>query len=124
MNNKRMWLAGIVLATCSMGAFADDAAVKADPASGFWSCNGVRMHMGVDLNSWTDLNTRDMYTITEKGPIDDKDKDEKVKGTDYIYSWTKNPAVTKWFVVDKSGKNLYQRDDLHMYKLYRCKRTK
>ncbi|HGF8559630.1 TPA: hypothetical protein ACJCCZ_002462 [Salmonella enterica subsp. enterica] len=101
----------------------DSEPVKKDPASGFWTCNGIRMHMGVDMNSWTDLNTGDMYVILEKGTVDDKDKDEKVKGTDYLYKWTKNPAVIKYFIVDKTGKNLYIRDDLKFFKAYKCKRN-
>ncbi|EAO1206253.1 hypothetical protein EX075_13895 [Salmonella enterica] len=106
-------------------AQADDSeSVKKDPASGFWTCNGIKLHMGVDLRSWQELNTGDMYVLTESGAIDDKDKDEKVKGTDYVYKWTKNPAVLKFFIVDKTGKNLYLRDDLHYFKTNKCKRDK
>ncbi len=130
MINTR-WIAGVLLATCSMMVAAADASnsdeetVKADPASGFWSCNGIRLHMGVNMVSWTNLGTGDMFTRTEDpSPVDPADKDEKVKGTDYLYAWTKNPAVMKLFVVDKTGKNLYMRDDLKYYKVYRCKRDK
>lgn len=101
----------------------DSEPVKKAPASGFWTCHGIRLHMGVDMKSWQDLNTGDMYVITEKSPVDDKDKNEKVKGVDYLYSWTKNPAVIKYFIVDKTDKNLYIRDDLKFFKTYKCKRT-
>lgn len=97
--------------------------VKKDPASGFWLCNGIRMHMGVDLTSWQDLDSGDMFVITEKAVVEDSEKEEKIKGTGYVYSWTKNPAVTKLFVIDKSGKNLYIRDDLKFFKTYKCKRN-
>ncbi|URR14757.1 hypothetical protein LT980_09290 [Citrobacter portucalensis] len=101
----------------------DNEPVKKDLASGFWTCNGIGLHMGVDMKSWQDLNTGDMYVFTEKSPVDDKDKNEKIKGIDYLYSWTKNPAVIKYFIVDKTGKNLYIRDDLKFFKTYKCKRN-
>ncbi|MDF9346409.1 hypothetical protein NOI88_07400 [Escherichia coli] len=81
------------------------------------------MHMGVDMGSWTDLDTGELYTQIETGQIDEQDKDEKIKGTDYLYALTRNPAVIKYFIVDKSGKNLYIRDDVNIFKTYKCKRN-
>lgn len=99
--------------------------VKKDPASGFWTCNGIKLHMGVDMKSWQDLTNGEMFTLGEApSPVDPKDKDQKIKGTDYIFNWIKNPAVTKWFIVDKTGKGLYIRDDIDYYKSYKCKRDK
>lgn len=96
----------------------------ADPASGFWTCRGVRLHMGVDLTTLSDLDTGDMWVVAEKGTVDSYDKHAKIKGTYLLFNWAKNPAVTKFFVIDKSGKNLYLTDDLDMNKYYRCKRDK
>ncbi len=89
------------------------------PASGFWQCNGTRLHMGVDLNSWTNLDTAEVFAIHEK-PTPTEDG----KGTDYSFSSMSNPAYVEYFVVDKSGKKLSIRDQLKFSKLYPCKRTK
>lgn len=107
----------------SAGIDPDKNVVNKAPASGFWACHGIRLHMGVDMGSWTDLDTGELYTQTETGQIDEQDKDEKIKGTDYLYASTRNPAVVKYFIVDKSGKNLYIRDDIKFFKTYKCKRN-
>jgi hypothetical protein len=123
------WIAGVLLATCSMMAAAADASnpdeetVKADPASGFWSCHGTRLHMAPDLRSWQDLESGDVFTLYEEPELDDS-KELAVKGMSYTYSSMRNPAVSKFFIVDKTGKNLYLRDDIKFFKTYRCKRDK
>ncbi|QHM71651.1 hypothetical protein [Mixta intestinalis] len=128
MINTR-WIAGVLLATCSMMAAAADASnpdeetVKADPASGFWSCHGTRLHMAPDLRSWQDLESGDVFTLYEEPELDDS-KELAVKGMSYTYSSMRNPAVSKFFIVDKTGKNLYLRDDIKFFKTYRCKRDK
>ncbi|EHV0066875.1 TPA: hypothetical protein ACTYBS_005047 [Citrobacter freundii] len=107
----------------SAGIDPDKSVANKAPASGFWTCHGIRMHMGVDMGSWTDLDTGERYTQIETGQIDEQDKDEKIKGTDYLYALTRNPAVIKYFIVDKSGKSLYIRDDVNIFKTYKCKRN-
>lgn len=153
MNKSRGWLLGLALISLSLDVFAannssttDDgdsiealagAMLKAEgvntdgsrephnPASGFWTCNGIRLHMGVNLATWANLDDGDNWMLAEEpSPVDPKDKDEKVKGTDYLYSSSRNPAVVKYFIVDKTGKNLFIRDDIKFFKTYPCKRTK
>lgn len=89
------------------------------PAAGFWQCHGTRLHMGVDLNSWTNLDTAEVFAIHEK-PTPTEDG----RGTDYSFSSMSNPAYVEYFVVDKSGKKLSIRDRLKFSKLYPCKREK
>ncbi|HEA0252729.1 TPA: hypothetical protein RU600_002449 [Salmonella enterica] len=95
--------------------------VKKDPATGFWTCNGIRLHMGVDLTSWQNLDDGDTYVQTEP-PSPENDKEIAVHGTSYTFASMRNPAVIKFFVVDKSGKKLYMHDDIKFFKLHPCKR--
>ncbi|HDS8578242.1 TPA: hypothetical protein QH731_003567 [Klebsiella variicola] len=105
-----------------MGAdTASEAPVKKDPASGFWTCNGVRLHMGVDLTAWQNLDDGDTFIQTSP-PEPEDGKEIKVTGTSYTYASMRNPAVIKFFVVDKSGKKLYLHDDIKFFKLHTCKR--
>ncbi len=98
---------------------------KADPASGFWICDGARIHMSVAMDSWDNLDTGSTFTLEEKpSPIASNDEFDPGGGTSYIYSWDDNPAVLFYFAVDKTGKNLYVHDNDHYEKRYRCKRTK
>ncbi|EPM0022683.1 hypothetical protein PU088_000996 [Citrobacter farmeri] len=94
---------------------------KKDPASGFWTCNGIRLHMGVDLTAWQNLDDGDTYVQTEP-PSPENDKEIAVHGTSYTFTSVRNPAVIKFFVVDKSGKKLYMHDDIKFFKLHPCKR--
>ncbi|ELO0986306.1 hypothetical protein RZD54_001656 [Citrobacter freundii] len=98
-----------------------ETAVKKDPASGFWTCNGIRLHMGVDLTSWQNLDDGDMFLRTTP-PEPENNKAVAVHGMAYTFSSTKNPAVSKFFLIDKSGKKLYMYDDLEFSKLHPCKR--
>lgn len=141
INSK--WFVGILLATCSTVAYASDSfdpeaaadaslraagvnpdeqTVKADPASGFWTCHGTRLHMAPDLRSWQDLDSGEVYTIYGEPSLMD-DKDRAVKGMSYAYSSMSNPAVMKFFIVDKTGKTLNLQDDLEFSKTYRCIRN-
>lgn len=143
MINTR-WIAGVLLATCSMMVFAsdgfdpeaaadaslraaginpDEETVKAEPASGFWSCHGTHLHMAPDLRSWQDLESGDVFTLYGEPKMMEQ-KDRAVKGMSYAYSAMSNPAVMKFFIVDKTGKNLYLQDDLEFSKAHRCKRDK
>ncbi|MBU2673549.1 MULTISPECIES: hypothetical protein [Hafnia] len=120
-------ITGIFVTGLCFSAYASsiDIDKKSDPASGFWECNGIRLHMGVNMATWTNLDNGDLYTITEgPDPIDPKDKDEKIKGMSYLFTSSINPAVVKYFIVDKTGKNLFIRDDIKFFKTYPCKRTK
>ncbi len=100
-------------------ATPDEQSVAKNPASGFWQCNGTRLHMGVDMASWTNLDSGELFILHEK-----PSPTENGKGTDYLFSSTSNPAYIEYFVVDKSGKKLSIRDQLKFSKLYPCKRTK
>ncbi|HDC2134452.1 TPA: hypothetical protein O7X85_004134 [Salmonella enterica] len=101
----------------------DSPPVKKDPASGFWTCNGIHLHMDVDLGGWQDLDSNEHFMqIDEPEPVDENDKDIKVKGTTYTYQSMDREGILKFFIVDKSGKNLYLHDDVKFFTLYRCKR--
>lgn len=104
-----------------MGVSEPEAPVKKDPASGFWTCNGIRLHMGVDLASWQNLDDGDLYTELDP-PAPEDGKEVKVRGTTYTFSSMRNPAVIKFFVVDTTGKKLYLHDDIKFFKLHPCKR--
>lgn len=123
-NTESMDTEALAAAKLKEMGIVDEPPVEKGPASGFWMCNGVRLHMAGDMTSWQDLDTGDLYTITGKPSPVSNDKNQKVKGTDYLYEWHTNPAVVKYFIVDTTGKNLYLRDDLEFYKTYRCKRSK
>lgn len=105
----------------SDSVWADAQPVKKDPASGFWTCNGIKLHMGVDLVSWQNLDDGDTYVQTEQ-PSPENDKEIAVHGTSYTFASMRNPAVIKFFIVDKSGKKLYLHDDIKFFKLHPCKR--
>ncbi|EBL1744263.1 hypothetical protein D1300_20610 [Salmonella enterica] len=105
------------------GVWAEENHITKDPVSGFWTCNGMRLHMDVDLGGWQDLDSNEHFMQSEKPePVDDNDKDIKVKGTTYTYQSMDREGILKFFIVDKSGKNLYLHDDVKFFKLYRCKR--
>lgn len=104
-----------------MGESPSEAPVKKDPASGFWTCNGIKLHMGVDLVSWQNLDDGDTYVQTEP-PSPENDKEISVHGTSYTFASMRNPAVIKFFIVDKSGEKLYLHDDIKFFKLHPCKR--
>ncbi|EAM4396622.1 hypothetical protein KGO56_000431 [Salmonella enterica] len=105
------------------GVWAEEDHIAKDPASGFWTCNGMRLHMDVDLGGWQDLDSGEHFMQSEEPePVDDNDKDVKVKGTTYTYQSMDREGILKFFIVDKSGKNLYLHDDVKFFKLYRCKR--
>lgn len=124
-NTESMDTEALAAAKLKEMGIVDEPPVEKKPASGFWVCNGVRLHMAGDLTSWQDLDTGDLYTLSEAPtPVDPKDKNHPIKGMNYLYDWHTNPAVVKYFIVDTTGKNLYLRDDLEFYKTYRCKRAK
>lgn len=103
--------------------WAEEEHVARDPASGNWICDGVRLHMDVDLGGWEDLDSGEHFMQSEEPepePVDDKDI--KVKGTRYTYQSMDREGILKFFMIDKSGKNLYLHDDIKFFKLYRCKR--
>ncbi|EMK0351337.1 hypothetical protein V8J08_003604 [Citrobacter amalonaticus] len=123
---KAKILATMIACCASLSAWAQTGSgeqntVKKDPASGFWTCNGIRLHMGVDLTSWQNLDDGDTYVQTEP-PSLENDKEIAVHGTSYTFASMRNPAVIKFFVVDKSGKKLYMHDDIKFFKLHPCKR--
>lgn len=105
------------------GGWGEEEHITKDPASGFWTCHGMRLHMDVDLGGWQDLDSGEHFMQSdEPEPVDDNDKDIKVKGTTYTYQSMDREGILKFFIVDKSGKNLYLHDDVKFFKLYRCKR--
>ncbi|MDA8510930.1 hypothetical protein [Citrobacter sp. Igbk 14] len=105
----------------SDSVWADTKPVKKDPASGFWTCSGIRLHMGVDLGTWQNLDTQELFMLTEKP--EKKDAPGPVKnGMAYLYHSLNNPAYVRGFAVDKAGKQLYIQDELKFSKYYRCKR--
>lgn len=105
------------------GTPVEEEHIAKDPASGLWSCHGIRLHMDIDLGGWQDMDSGSYYMLLEQpSPIDPTDKNERIKGMNYLYKWMDNPAVIKYFIVDKTGKNLYIRDDVKYFKTYRCKR--
>ncbi|EBB1561298.1 hypothetical protein FLQ72_000404 [Salmonella enterica] len=105
------------------GDWGEEEHITKDPASGFWTCHGMRLHMDVDLGGWQDLDSGEHFMQSEEPePVDDNDKDIKVKGTTYTYQSMDREGILKFFIVDKSGKNLYLHDDVKFFKLYRCKR--
>ncbi|EBQ9797099.1 hypothetical protein DRU50_13125 [Salmonella enterica subsp. enterica serovar Mikawasima] len=105
------------------GGWGEEEHITKDPASGFWTCHGMRLHMDVDLGGWQDLDSGEHFMQSEEPePVDDNDKDIKVKGTTYTYQSMDREGILKFFIVDKSGKNLYLHDDVKFFKLYRCKR--
>ncbi|ECY1177879.1 hypothetical protein HP277_000453 [Salmonella enterica] len=123
---KTKILATMIACCASLSAWSqtgmdEQNTVKKDPASGFWTCNGIRMHMGVDLTSWQNLSDGDMFLRTTP-PEPENNKAVAVHGMAYTFSSTKNPAVSKFFLIDKSGKKLYMYDDLEFSKLHPCKR--
>lgn len=99
----------------------DTKPVKKDPASGFWTCNGIRLHMGVDLASWQNLDTQELFTLEEKPEKEDA-PGAVHNGMAYLYSSMKNPAYVRGFAIDKTGKQLFIQDELKFSKYYRCKR--
>lgn len=115
------YLLAIVVMVVSLSSYAAEEPVKKDPASGFWTCNGIKLHMGVDLVSWQNLDDGDTYVQTEP-PSPENDKEIAVHGTSYTFASMRNPAVIKFFIVDKSGKKLYLHDDIKFFKLHPCKR--
>lgn len=104
-----------------MGGDNNEAPVKKDPASGFWTCNGIRLHMGVDLASWQNLDTQELFTLEEKPEKEDA-PGAVHNGMAYLYSSMKNPAYVRGFAIDKTGKQLFIQDELKFSKYYRCKR--
>ncbi|HHX3383073.1 TPA: hypothetical protein ACU9K7_003707 [Salmonella enterica] len=103
------------------GVWAEENHIAKDPASGNWICDGVRLHMDVDLGGWENLDTGEHFMqLDEPDTVDDKDI--KVKGTRYTYQSMDREGILKFFMIDKSGKNLYLHDDIKFFKLYRCKR--
>jgi hypothetical protein len=106
----------------SGSVWVDAAPAKKDPASGFWTCNGVRLHMGVDLASWQNLDTQELFTLEEKPEREDAPGPVH-NGMAYLYSSMNNPAYVRGFAVDKAGKQLYIQDELKFTKYYRCNRT-
>ena len=54
--------------------------------------------MGVDLNSWTNLDTAEVFAIHENPP------QQKTVEDRLLFSSMSNPAYVEYFVVDKSGK--------------------
>jgi len=100
---------------------SDMTPVKKDPASGFWTCSGIRLHMGVDLTSWQNLDTQELFTLHEKPAIEDAPGPVH-NGLAYLYTSMSNPAYMRGFAIDKAGKQLYIQDELKFTKYYRCKR--
>ena len=115
------YLLAVAIMVASLASHAAEKPIKKDPASGFWTCNGIKLHMGVDLVSWQNLDDGDLFVRTVP-PEPENDKAVAVHGMSYTISSTKNPAVSKFFLIDKSGKKLYLYDDLKFSKLHPCKR--
>lgn len=105
----------------SDSVWADTKPVKKDPASGFWTCSGIRLHMGVDLTSWQNLDTQELFTLHEK-PAKEDAPGPVHNGLAYLYTSMSNPAYMRGFAVDTAGKQLYIQDELKFSKYYRCKR--
>jgi hypothetical protein len=55
------YLLAIVVMVVSLASYAAEESGKKDPASGFWTCNGIKLHMGVDLVSWQNLDDGDLF---------------------------------------------------------------
>lgn len=106
----------------SDSVWADSKPVKKDPVSGFWTCNGIRLHMGVDLTSWQNLDTQELFTMVEK-PSKEDAPGPVHNGMAYLYSSMNNPAYMRGFAIDKAGKQLFIQDELKFSKYYRCKRN-
>lgn len=100
-------------------AAPDGQEVAKNPASGFWQCNGTRLHMGVDMASWTNLDNGEMFTLYEKPSAT-----EDGKGTNYAFASTRNTAYMEFFVVSNDKKKLGLRDLIKFNKIYPCKREK
>ncbi|AKL43324.1 TPA: hypothetical protein I8438_001524 [Serratia marcescens] len=98
-------------------ATPDEQEVAKNPASGFWQCNGTRLHMGVDMASWTNLDNGEMFTLYEKPSAT-----EDGKGTNYAFASTRNTAYMEFFVASKGKLGI--RDLIKFNKIYPCKRTK
>lgn len=95
--------------------------VKKHPASGFWTCQGIRLHMGVELTAWQNLDTQESFILYED-PVKEDAPGPVHNGMAYIYSSMSNPAYMRGFAIDKTGKQLFIQDELKFSKYYRCKR--